>query len=137
MVKRSLYSSALLSKIEKEEDIFFEDFARDYLIYLGNSKPTKTHIKEMKALLFETEVKRVVTLNRRLTKQEKKCLLLASKGKTIKKTAKILKTQFDTAREYRDSAIKKLKAVNLPSAVALGIKYNQIRVRSPKILGVA
>lgn len=136
MVKRSLYRSGLLSKLEKNEDKFFENLAKDFLTLVGNSKPTKTHIKEMKLLISETEVKRVVSINNRLTIQEKKCLFLASKGKTIKQTAKIINTSFETAREYRASAIKKLKAVNLPSAVALGIKYNQIRVSIPKFLGV-
>ena len=123
MVKRSLYREALLNKLSEQEDKFFDNFAKDYLIYLGNSKPTRIHIKEMKSILCETEIKRVVTLDKRLTPQEKKCLFLASKGKTIKDTAEILKLGFNTAIGYRNSAIKKLKAANLTAAVILGIKY--------------
>lgn len=127
MVKRSLYREALSNKLSEQEDKFFETFARDYLIYLGNSKPTQIHIKEMKSILCETEVKRVVTLDKRLTQQEKKCLLLASKGKTIKDTAQILKLGYNTALGYRDSAIRKLKVSNLTAAVTLGIKYLDIK----------
>lgn len=127
MVKRSLYREALSNKLSEQEDKFFETFARDYLIYLGNPKPTQIHIKEMKSILCETEVKRVVTLDKRLTQQEKKCLLLASKGKTIKDTAQILKLGFNTALGYRNSAIKKLKVSNLTAAVTLGIKYLNIK----------
>ena len=123
MVKRSLYREALLNKLSEQEDKFFDNFAKDYLIYLGNSKPTRIHIKEMKSILCETEIKRVVTLDKRLTPQEKKCLFLASKGKTIKDTAEILKLGFNTA----NSAIKKLKAANLTAAVILGIKYLDIK----------
>lgn len=127
MVKRSLYREALLNKLSEKEDKFFEDFAKDYLIYLGNPKPTQIHIKEMKSILSETEVKRVVMLDKRLTPQEKRCLFLASKGKTIKATAQILKLGFNTAIGYRNSAIKKLNAANLTAAVILGIKYLDIK----------
>ncbi len=127
MVKRSLYREALLNKLSDQEDKFFDAFAKDYLIYLGNPRPNQIHIKEMKAILCETEVKRVVTLDGRLTSQEKRCLFLASKGKTIKDTAEILKIRYNTALGYRDSAIKKLKASNLTAAVTLGIKYSDIK----------
>jgi len=59
MVKRSLYREALLNKLAEQEDKFFENFAKDYLIYLGNPKPSKIHIKEMKSILCETEIKRI------------------------------------------------------------------------------
>ena len=127
MVKRSIYREALLNKLSEKEDKFFENFAKDYLIYLGNPKPTQIHIKEMKSILSETEVKRVVMLDKRLTPQEKRCLFLASKGKTIKATAQILKLGFNTAIGYRNSAIKKLNAANLTAAVILGIKYLDIK----------
>ncbi len=81
----------------------------------------------MKSILSETEVKRVVMLDKRLTPQEKRCLFLASKGKTIKATAQILKLGFNTAIGYRNSAIKKLNAANLTAAVILGIKYLDIK----------
>lgn len=126
MVKRSLYQPALLGKLEKKEQKFCETFAKDYLMYLGNPKPTKKQVKEIKSMLFETEVKRVVFIDRRLTVQEKKCLFLASKGKTIKETAAILNIKFNTALEYRNSAMRKLNAVNLLSAVMLRVKYNLI-----------
>lgn len=126
MVKRSLYPGALLNKLVEQEDKFFENFAKDYLIYLGNPKPTPIHIKEMKSILCETEVKRVVTLDGRLSFQEKKCLFLSGKGKSIKEIAKILSISFPTVREYRNKAIKKLGASNITAAVALGVKYNTI-----------
>lgn len=126
MVTRSLYQRALLRKLEQQEEKFCEIFAKDYLLYLGNPKPTKKQIKEIKSILFETEVKQVVFFDNRLTEQEKKCLFLASKGKTIKETAYILNIKFNTILEYRNSAIRKLKAVNLISAVVLGVKYNLI-----------
>ena len=71
MVKRSLYREALLNKLYEQEDKFFDNFAKDYLIYLGNPKPTKIHIKEMKSMLCETEIKRIVTLDKRLTYRKK------------------------------------------------------------------
>ena len=81
--------------------------------------------------IFSLKVKRetpgIVTLDKRLTSQEKKCLFLASKGKTIKATAQILKLGYNTALGYRDSAIKKLKVSNLTAAVTLGIKYSDIK----------
>lgn len=126
MVKRSLYREALVNKLSDQEDKFFETFAKDYLAYLGNSRPTKKQIAEMKSVLYGTEVKRVVTLDKCLTPQEKKCLFLSSKGKGIKEIANVLKFTHRTAKFHRDNAIKKLNAANIAEAVTLGIKYNYL-----------
>lgn len=80
----------------------------------------------MESILFETEVKRFLTLDERLSPQEKKCMFLTYKGKSIKEIAKIFDIGFPTVREYRNKAIKKLGAPNITAAVALGVKYNTI-----------
>jgi hypothetical protein len=46
MVKRSLYREALLNKLSDQEDKFFDAFAKDYLIYLGNPRPSKRQIAD-------------------------------------------------------------------------------------------
>lgn len=93
-------------------------------------------VREIELLLYETEVKRVVTIDKRLSDQEKKCLLLASSGKNIQETAHILGVKFPTAREYRNSAIKKLKARNITAAVRFITSIWFILIHlPPKILG--
>jgi DNA-binding CsgD family transcriptional regulator len=80
----------------------------------------------MRSVLYGTEVKRVVTLDQRLSKQEKKCLFLAYKGKNIKETAVILKISQETVEEYRATLRKKIQAKTMQQAIGLGIKYQYI-----------
>ena len=122
MVKKSLKRFALLSKLSEQEQKFRKSFAKNYLEYLETLSFNK-RVREMELLLYETEVKRIVTIDKRLSDQEKKCLLLASRGKNIQETANILGIKFPTAREYRNSAIKKLKARNITTAVRLSLQY--------------
>ena len=122
MAKKSIKRFFALSKLSDQENKFRKEFAENYLEYLETLSFNK-RVREIELLLYETEVKRVVTIDKRLSDQEKKCLLLASRGKNIQETAHILGLKFPTAREYRNSAIKKLKARNITAAVRLSLQY--------------
>lgn len=125
MTTKSLNRFAVLINLSEKEKRTREELAKNFLAYLRNI-PFKARIQEIVSILYETEIKRFVTLDNRLSQQEKKCLLLAKKGKSIKTTATILKLKYETVRECRAAAIKKLGAPNITAAVALGIKYNLI-----------
>lgn len=58
MVKQSLYREAVLNKLSEQEDKFFENFSKDYLNYLGNSRPAKNQITEMISILSNVWLKR-------------------------------------------------------------------------------
>lgn len=83
MTKKSLKPFAVLSKLSKQERQFKKELAETFLEYL-DTLSLKKRIIEMESLLFETEVKRLVTMDKRLSPQEKKCMFLTYKGKSIK-----------------------------------------------------
>ena len=125
MIKKSLKPFDVLSKLSKQEKQFKKELAETFLEYL-DTLSLKKRIIEMESILFETEVKRFVSIDKRLSPQERKCMFLTYKGKSIKEIAKIFGISFPTVREYRNKAIKKLGVPNITAAVALGVKYNTI-----------
>lgn len=126
MVKRSLSRAELLSKLEEQEDRFFEDFAKEYLNYLGNSRPGKKQIKEMQSILSHTWMRKKIMVSGRLTAQEAKCLLLASQGKNTKEIASFFNRSIRRIEAYRNSIFKKLASKNIGEAVVKGIRYGEI-----------
>jgi DNA-binding CsgD family transcriptional regulator len=126
MVKRSLYREALLNKLSEQEDKFFENFSKDYLIYLGNSKPTKKQITEMISILSHVWLKRRVCLDLRLTEREKQCLYLSALGKSIKEIARYFKVTVRQVELYRQAIFKKLFCKNIGEAIAKGLRYGEI-----------
>lgn len=125
MVKKSINRFAVLSKLSRLENEFKKELAKTFLEYLETLSFNK-RVKEMESILYETEVKRIVTLDQRLSKQEKKCLLLAAKGKGTRCTSKILKRSVNTIETHRKNLLKKLQVKDIPQAIGVGIKYNVI-----------
>lgn len=113
---------ALQSKIIEQEEQFKKELAKIYLEYLESLSLNK-RIKEMASLICETEVKRVIVLDKRLTRREKQCLLLAYHGKNVRETSEILNIKIRTTEWYRKRILKKTNAKNIGHAIALGIKY--------------
>ncbi|WP_218814198.1 helix-turn-helix transcriptional regulator [Rickettsiella endosymbiont of Dermanyssus gallinae] len=112
---------AILNKLSEEEK-FWRGFAKTFLEYL-DTLSTEKRIKEMESLLYETEVKQIITLDQRLTEQESKCLYLSYKGKNIQETASILKIAPKTVEGHRSNLRKKLRVKTMEQAVGIGIKY--------------
>jgi DNA-binding CsgD family transcriptional regulator len=102
--------------ISKKIDNFFLDLGKDYLAFFYNPILSKYHLNEIIHLLHYRHFKEFKIL----TSQERKCLYLAGKGKTIKDTSIILNVGFHTAREYREDSIKKINATNITEAA---VKY--------------
>lgn len=61
---------AVLSKLSKQEKQFKKELAEIFLEYL-DTLFLKKRIIEIESLLFETEVKRLVKMDKRLSPQEK------------------------------------------------------------------
>lgn len=125
MVKESIGTFNVLNKLQQQENQFGKELAKTFLEYLSNLSLNK-RIEQVESILSETKIKNLVTLGRRLTLQEKKCLFWAAKGKSIKETARILQLSYHTVQEYRASAIKKLEAPNVTAAVVSAIQSNAI-----------
>ncbi len=126
MVKKSINRFAILSKLSKRENEFKKEFAKIFLEYLETLSFNK-RVQEIESILYETEVKRIVTLDQRLSKQEKKCLFLAANGQGTRATSKILKRSINTIETHRKNLLKKLQVKDIPQAVGIGIKYNVIK----------
>jgi DNA-binding CsgD family transcriptional regulator len=128
MVKRSLYREALLNKLSDQEDKFFENFSKDYLVYLGNPRPSKKQITEMLSILSHVWLKRRVCLDLRLTEREKQCLYLSALGKNIKEIASYFKITVRQVELYRQAIFKKLLCKNIGEAIAKGLRYGEINM---------
>lgn len=102
--------------ISKKIENFILELGQDYLAFFYNPALKKHHLNEIIHLLCYRHFKEFHALS----DQEKKCLFLAGKGKTIDETANILNIGFHTAREYRDDSIKKINATNITEAA---VKY--------------
>lgn len=126
MVKKSIYRSALLGKLAEQEDKFFENFAKDYLMYLGNPKPSKMHIKEMQSMLSHVWLRRKISLDIRLTEREKQCLYLSAQGKSNKEIARFFNKSIRRIEFIRQSIFEKLSCKNIPEAVVKGFQYGEI-----------
>lgn len=125
MIKNKLRTFALLDKLYKQEKLFRKELAKTFLEYLETLYLNK-RIDQIESLLFETRIKSLTTHDSRLTSQEKKCLLLASKGKEIKEMACILGLSQRTIKYHRANIIRKLEVSNLTAAVAIAVRYNNI-----------
>lgn len=102
--------------ISKKIDDFFYDLGKDYSAFFYNPILKRYHLNEIINLLRY----RYFNEFHSLSDQERKCLYLAGKGKTIKDAANILNVGFHTAREYREDSIKKINARNITEAA---VKY--------------
>ncbi len=128
MVKRSLYREALLNKLSDQEDKFFETFAKDYLAYLGNPRPSKRQVTEMISILSHVWLKRRVCLDLRLTERERQCLYLSAVGKNSKEIACYFRITVRQVELYRQVIFKKLLCKNIGEAIAKGLRYGEINM---------
>lgn len=123
MNKKSLKIFTILNKLHEQESKFKRELAKTFLEYL-ETLPINKRIDQVESVLYETNSKNLPTLDRRLTLQERKCLLLASKGKEIKEMASILGLSQRTIKYHRANIIRKLEVPNLMAAVASGMHCN-------------
>lgn len=118
MVKNNIRIFTILNKLHEQEAKFKKELAKTYLEYL-DALPTNKRIEQIESILYETCNRNLPTHDRRLTPQERKCLVLASKGKEIKEMASILGLSQRTIKYHRANITKKLEVPNLMAAVAL------------------
>lgn len=123
MVKNNIRPFNVLNNPHKQEKQFKKELAKIFLEYIDSLSPTK-RIKQMELLLNDTQYKNLSTHDSRLTPQERKCLYLASKGKEIKETARMLGLSQRTIKFHRANITKKLEVPNLMAAVATDNRYN-------------
>jgi DNA-binding CsgD family transcriptional regulator len=112
--------------MDNKKTNFKKELAKNFIKHFEKLSYSKK-IDEIETIIYETKFKNL-TPHRHLTLQEKKCIFLAGKGKSIKETAKILQLSYHTVQEYRASAIKKLGASNITAAAVLGIKYKKDKI---------
>jgi DNA-binding CsgD family transcriptional regulator len=117
MVKNNIRTLTVLDKLHEQESKFKRELAKTFLDYL-ETLPTNKRIEQVESVLYGTNNNNLPTLDRRLTPQEKKCLLLASKGKETKEMANILGLSQRTVKYHRANITKKLDVPNLIAAVA-------------------
>ena len=127
MIKNNIRPFSVLNKSHKQEKQLKRELAKIFLEYMDSLSPTK-RIKQMELLLNDTQYKNLPTLDSRLTPQERKCLYLASKGKEIKETARMLGLSQRTIKFHRSNITKKLEVPNLMAAVATDNRYNMLNV---------
>jgi len=118
-----MVESTFLKKHSQKEAAFFEAFAKDYLAYLGNPKPSSHHINEIKDLLSHVWLRRALFLDERLTPKEQECLYLSAQGKNIADIALFLKVSTRQVERHRQAIMQKLGAKNFIEAVTIGLRY--------------
>ncbi|HHF7343705.1 TPA: response regulator transcription factor [Legionella feeleii] len=106
---------------------FFQVFAKNYLDYLGNSKPTHKQLAEIQVLLSNTWIRLPICFDLRLSEQEKQCLYLSAQGKGLKEIAAFLNVSMRRVTQYRQAIFKKLGCRNITSAIIVGIRYGVIK----------
>lgn len=107
---------SIVDTISNPNRTLYEELARDYLLYLGNKKPSKNQLVVFKKLLIDDFSSRLLSFTENLTLQEMKCLYLAFKGKSMGCCATILDIHLDTVKFYRKRGIKKLGCKNMVQA---------------------
>lgn len=122
MVKKNIRPFNVLNKLHEQEKQLKTELAKIFLKYIDSLSPTN-RIKQIELLINDTQNKNLSTLDSRLTPQEKKCLYLASKGKEIKETARMLGLSQRTIKFHRANITKKLEVPNFMAAVATDNKY--------------
>ncbi|WP_010598046.1 helix-turn-helix transcriptional regulator [Rickettsiella massiliensis] len=96
--------------------MLYDELARDYLLYLGNRKPSNNQLVVFKKLITDVISNCLFTFPDKLTLQEMKCLYLSFKGKSIAHAAEILEIHPDTVKYYRKRSIRKLGCKNMVEA---------------------
>ncbi|MFZ0218861.1 MAG: helix-turn-helix transcriptional regulator [Candidatus Aquirickettsiella sp.] len=113
---------AILKKLHEHEKQCKRELSKSFLEYL-DTLPTNKRLEQVESILDQ---KNLPTLDRRLTVQERKCLLLASRGKEVKEMASILGLSSRTVKYHRANIVKKLQVPNLMAAVAVSNQYCNI-----------
>ncbi|MEN9917276.1 MAG: hypothetical protein RLY40_1208 [Pseudomonadota bacterium] len=124
MIKNNINSFNILSKLHEQEKLLKGELSKTFLAYFDSLTPRK-RLRQMESLLYDSHLRNLPTLDRRLTPQEEKCLYLASKGKEIKEMAKILDLSQRTIKYHRANIVKKLDVPNLMAAVGLKINLEE------------
>lgn len=101
--------------------------AIELLDLFGNDDPTQQQIDLAESMLSKVAIEQRLLFNRKLTKREIACLLLAAMGKTSLETAKLLNIKKSTVETYRSEIRRKLKCSNLTHAVFKGMRYGYLR----------
>jgi len=126
MVESNFPTDVHLKKHMRKEEAFFESFAKDYLVYLGNPRPSSQQISEIKGLLSHVWLRRTLVLDKRLTPREQQCLYLSAQGKKIAEIALFLNISARQVERHRQAILQKLGSKNLAEAIAVGLRYGAI-----------
>ena len=126
-MNNSINKKNLCTYYALKEEQFFKAFAKDYLCYLGNSKPTPRQLSEIQNLLSQSRVKNTVHLDNRLSDREKQCLYLSAFGRSIKEIADFLDVSERQVGHLRNSIFQKLDCKNITESVTRGLRFGEIR----------
>lgn len=118
---------ALLNQHNLIDSPFFKTFAKSYLAYLGNNRPTPKQLTEMQALLSNAWIRQPICFDLRLTVQEKQCLYLSAQGKGLKEISAFLNVSIRRVVQLRQSIFQKLNCKNITSAIIVGIRFGEIK----------
>lgn len=99
-----------------------DNIATFFLKTLGIKKPHQYQIDLAGRLLFTAVVPHQIFFDRKLSKREIYCLLLAAKGFTISETAGLLKIRKTTVVTHRENIFKKLSCNSIAQAVFEAIR---------------
>ena len=116
--------------MNREEKFYFDTAVYFLKNRFGIEKPTNMQIEEMKSLLFHSWIRKKIEIDKRLTKREKMCLLLASQGKTYIEIAKTLGINPSTIKTYERKILKKLNCKSMKQAVVIGLRYSDIHTKT-------
>ena len=112
-----------------KEKVFYLETAIEIIKNIFNiAEPTERQIEMMTSLLFHAWLKHRIILNEKLSTQEKRYLLFASKGKTYVEIAELLNVSTNTARDYEKEILRKLCCSNMKEALVVGIRYGAIAI---------
>jgi DNA-binding CsgD family transcriptional regulator len=100
-----------------------QSFVLKILAELGNHAPKPHQIKLIESLIFKVHYPHPILFHHKLSENERNCLLLAAKGKTIQQTAHLLSVKNSTVTTLRKRTLHKLGCRSIAHAVFVGLYY--------------
>lgn len=110
-------------------DALFANLARLMLPQLGNAGATPEQLKRTKILLSNVFVYSRLLIDKKLSRTESRCLVLAAYGHTSAESAKILNISKTTVETHRKEIKRKLGCKSIAHAVFQGIRYGYVKIK--------
>lgn len=110
-------------------DALFASLAKAMLSQLGNTAATPEHLKRMNTLLSNVFVYSRLLIDKKLSKTESRCLLLAAQGHTSVESAQILNISKTTVETHRKEIKRKLGCNSIAHAVYQGVRYGYVKTK--------